>query len=160
LKSIVVYYSLSGNTRFVAEKIAEQLEAELSEVLDKKYGRGRFVYLTGGLAAYRQKMTTIDVSKSVEDYDLTIIGSPVWAGKITPAIRTFLKRNDFSNKHVAFFVTLGGNNREKPLRNLRETVEVKSTIEGLAISAPLENRERTEAQVKEWCNQLKSKVFG
>jgi len=36
MRKLVAYYSRTGNTRFVAEKIAEQLNADLCEVIDKK----------------------------------------------------------------------------------------------------------------------------
>lgn len=154
MKTLVAYHSISGNTKFVAEEIAHKLDADLCEVVDKKYKKGRFLYLTGGYGAFRQKLSEIEVSKSVENYGLIIVGSPVWAGKITPAIRTFLKENNLSKKQVAFFVTLGGTNFEKPLRNIKETVELKPFVEGLAISGALDNQQETKNKVKEWCSQL------
>ena len=107
MRKLVAYYSRTGNTKFVAEKIAEQLDADLC-VVDKKNRKGKLIFLTGGFAAMRKKLTEIELTNSVEDYDLVVVGSPVWAGKISPAIRTFLVTNDFSNKQVAYFVTLGG----------------------------------------------------
>ena len=53
MKSLVVYYSRTGNTRFAAEKIAKNLNADLCEILDKKNRKGKFVFLTGGYADLR-----------------------------------------------------------------------------------------------------------
>jgi flavodoxin len=154
MKKIVVYYSRTGNTRFVAEKIAEVLKADLCEVIDKKKRKGRLGFITGGYDATREKLTKITVSKSIEDYDLVIVGSPVWAGKITPAIRTFLVSNDFSGKDFAFFLTQDGDEPEKTLENMKEIVNPKSQFTDLAITKPLENKEETEKQITDWCNQF------
>ena len=49
MKKLVVYYSRTGNTKVVAEKIANQLNADISEIIDRKNRKGRLVFLTGGL---------------------------------------------------------------------------------------------------------------
>ena len=77
MRKLVAYYSRTGNTKFVAEKIAEQLDADLCEVVDKKNRKGKLIFLTGGFAAMREKLTEIEVTNSVEDYDLVVVGSPV-----------------------------------------------------------------------------------
>lgn len=156
LKKLVAFYSLTGNTRFVAEKIAEQLNADLCEVTDKNHKKGKTLFLKGGYASIRQKLTEIEVTKPINDYDLVIVGSPVWAGKIAPAIRTFLATNDFSDKQVAFFVTVGGNKTKKTFENIKKTIEAKTTVKGLAITKPLDNQKETQEQVVEWCRQLKN----
>ena len=128
MRKLVAYYSRTGNTKFVAEKIAEQLDADLC-VVDKKNRKGKLIFLTGGFVGMRKKLTEIELTNSVEDYDLVVVGSPVWAGKISPAIRTFLVTNDFSNKQVAYFVTLGGDKAEKSLKNMKETVTPNQCLE-------------------------------
>ena len=71
-----------------------------------------------------------------------------------PAIRTFLVTNDFSNKQVAYFVTLGEDKAEKPLKNMKKTVTPKSVFGELAITKALENQDETEKQVIDWCKQI------
>ena len=154
-KLLVAYFSLTGNTKFVAEKVANQLNADLCEVVDKKYKKGRLLYLKGGGASMREKLTEIDVSKSVEGYDVIVVGSPIWAGKISPAIRTFLALNEFSSKKGAFFVTLAGDKTEKTLENMRKTTGFNSIVEELVISKALENKEQTEEKIVNWCNLIK-----
>jgi flavodoxin len=151
----VAYYSRTGNTRFVAEKIAEQLNADLCEVVDKKSRKGKLIILTGGFAALRKKLTEIEVTKPVDDYELIIVGSPVWAGKITPAIRTFLSQNDFSDKKMAVFVTLGGDKPEKSLENMKEAIAPKVPVEELAIINDLKNKTEAEQQITEWCKKIR-----
>lgn len=155
MKKLVVYYSRTGNTKFVAEKIANQLNADTCEIIDKKNRKGRLVFLTGGFAALREKLTKIEVKKSIDDYDLIIVGSPVWAGKITPATRTFLVNNDFSDKQIAFFVTLGGDKPKKALKNMKKIIEPINPIEELGIINALKNPENIEEQIIDWCKKIK-----
>ena len=155
MKTLVVYFSLTGSTEFVAKIISEQLNADLCEVIDKKHKKSKLIYLNGGAAAVREKLTKIQVSKTIENYDLIIVGSPVWAGKITPAIRTFLVSNDFSMKKGAFFITLGGNKPEKTFENIRKTTGFSSIVKELAVSNTIEDKKEVEKMVIEWCEEIK-----
>ena len=158
MRTLVVYYSRTGNTRFVAEKIAEQLGAETCEVVDKKKRTGRLGFFTGGYAATRKKLTDIEVPKPIDNYDFIIIGSPVWAGKITPAIRTFITKNDFSGKKLACFVTLDGDKPEKSLKNMKEALSPHTSIGELGITGVLKNKEESEQQIMNWCEKIKKKM--
>lgn len=155
MKTLVVYFSLTGSTEFVAKIISEQLNADLCEVVDKKHKNGKLIYLKGGAAAFREKLTKIEVNKSIENYELIIIGSPIWAGKITPAIRTFLSQNDFTQKKGAFFVTIGGDKPEKSIENMRRTTGFSSVVKELAVSNTIEDKKEAEKMVIDWCQEIK-----
>lgn len=154
VKVLVVYYSRTGNTRFVAEKIAEQLGADVCEVIDKKNRNGRLAFVTGGYESIRKKLTKIEVSITVDDYDLIIIGSPVWANGITPAIRTFIQQNDFSNKQIVCFVTLKGEDPKKALDNMKEAISPNISTAELGITDDLKNREEAERKIIDWCKTI------
>ena len=158
MRPLVVYYSRTGNTRFVAEKVAEHLGAETCEVVDLKNRKGRLALLTCGYAAIRKKLTDIEVSKTIDDYDFIIVGSPVWAGKIAPAARTFIEKNDFSGKKVACFVTLGGSKPEKSLKSMKEAIHPHVPVGELGITDDLKNREESEQQISEWCKELQKET--
>jgi flavodoxin len=158
MQTLVVYYSRTGSTRFAAEKIAEQLDAETCEVVDKKKRTGRLGFLASGYAATRKKLTDIEVSKPIDNYDLIIIGSPVWAGKITPAIRTFITKNDFSGKKLACFVTLDGDKPEKTLENMKEALSPHASISELGITCPLKNKKEAEQQILDWCQEIQKQT--
>jgi flavodoxin len=158
MRILVAYYSRTGNTQFVAEKIAEQLSAETCEVIDKKSRKGKLAFVTGGYESRRKKLTEIEVFKTVDHYDLIIIGSPVWSDGITPAIRTFIEENEFSGKQVAIFVTLKGNNPEKALVNFKEAILPEIPLAELGITADLQNREKSEQQITNWCEEIKQQI--
>ena len=111
---LVVYYSRTGATRKAAEYITKQLGADMEEIIDMKKRSGIWGFLIGGRDALRRKETEInEIKKDPSKYDLVIAGSPMWAGNITPATRTYLNKFKTDIKSVAFFATSGGSNQEK-----------------------------------------------
>jgi flavodoxin len=84
MKSLVVFYSRSGKTKQVAEKITELLKADLEEVIDLKSRKGIFGWLSAGKDASKKNGATIAaIKKQPAQYDLVILGTPVWAGKMS-----------------------------------------------------------------------------
>jgi len=110
LKALVVYTTQGGNTRRVAEDVAALLGADVEQVVDKKKRSGFFGFIFSGRDALGKKLTEIEpVQKDPAQYDLVVLGTPVWAGNITPAMRTYLQRHAGRlPKRVAFFATAAG----------------------------------------------------
>ena len=156
MKTLVVYYSRTGNTKYVAEKIAERLAAETCEIFDKKSRKGRLGFVRGGYESIRKKLTEIEFSKKVDNYDLLIIGSPVWANGITPAIRTFIHQSNLSNKKIACFVTLKGNDPKKALESMKEAILPNISLAELGIINDLKNPEEAEKQIIDWCKEFQN----
>jgi flavodoxin len=156
LKSLVFYYSRTGNARFVAQTVAAEVGADIEEVIDLKKRSGALGFLTGGSDARRGKETKIGpTAKSPADYDLIIVGTPVWAGRPTPAIRTCLKKNDLSGKKAAIFLTQGGKKPQtKALDQIKALIPNSNFIGELSLVNPLAAKEESEKQIVEWCKTL------
>jgi len=108
MKVLVVYYSRTGNTRLVAETIAKGLNADIEEIKDLKDRIGIFGYLRSGYEAIFKKLTDIKpINKNLEEHDLIVIGSPVWAGRLPSPVRTFLISYGHKIRKTAFFATCG-----------------------------------------------------
>jgi flavodoxin len=113
-KILVAYYSKSGNTERVAKNIAQRLNADMEKIIDKKNRGGLIGFITGGRDAMKKKTTEIgatDLDPAV--YDLIIMGTPVWAGDMVPAVRSYLAQNKEKIKNLAFFETSGSTASEK-----------------------------------------------
>lgn len=154
MKSLIVYYTRSGNTRFVAETIAAEIGADVDEVIDLKKRSGIRGWLSGGFDARRGRETEIAPIKKVPaEYDLLIFGSPIWAGRPTPAITTYLKKNDVSGKKVAIFFSQGG---KKPagFEQTKALMPNSECIGELSLTAPLNNKEEAEKQITAWGKTL------
>ena len=125
MKSLVVYYSLTGKTKLVAQAIAEALNATLLEIKETKPRKpGILVYLTGGFAATinrRSKINPIDVD--LKQYERIFIGSPIWNSRPAPAVNSFIYQTNFEGRSIIPFFTMGGNNAEKALANITAKIE-------------------------------------
>lgn len=111
MKTLVLYYSRTGTTKKVGEEIAKALKADSEEIVDLKNRDGPIGWVIAGKDAMRKNLTKIkEISKDIKSYDLIVVGTPNWAGTMTPAIRTFLDKNKGNIKKVAFFSTMGGAN--------------------------------------------------
>ena len=125
MKSLVVFYSLTDKTKLVSHAISESLNAELLEIEETKpRKRGFLTYLTGGYAAIRNKGTDISpINVDLKQYERIFIGSPIWASRPTPAINSFIYANNFEGKNIVPFFTMGGNNSDKALDNIKNKIE-------------------------------------
>jgi flavodoxin len=125
VKPLVVYYSLTGKTKLVAQAIAEALNATLVEIKETKPRKlGPFVYLTGGFAATinrGSKINPIDVD--LKQYERIFIGSPSWNSRPAPAINSFIYQTNFEGRSIIPFFTMSGTNPEKALANITAKIE-------------------------------------
>ena len=154
MKSLVVYYTRTGNARFVAETIAAEIGSDVEEVVDMKKRSGVLGYLSGGKDARQGKETQIAPSKkSPADYDLIIVGTPIWAARPTPAVTTYLKKNNLSGKKVAVFFTQGGK-KPQGIEQIKALMPNSEYTAELTLVSPLKSKEESEKQIIEWCKTL------
>ncbi|WP_394325794.1 flavodoxin family protein, partial [Methanobrevibacter arboriphilus] len=91
---LITYYSRTNITEKVAIKLKEELDCDLEEIIDKKNRSGPISYLISGFQAVRSVPADIkEIEKSPENYDLVIIGTPVWAGTMSTPILAYLEEN-------------------------------------------------------------------
>lgn len=113
-KILVVFYSRTGTTRKIAQEISNALLCDIEEIIDLKSRRGVKGFMAGGKDSMRRNLTEIKkIEKNPSDYDIVIIGTPVWASNMTPAIRTYISQNKNRFNNVAFFCTTGGTGIKK-----------------------------------------------
>jgi len=124
MKSLVVYYSLTGKTKLVAQVIAEALNATLVQIEERRPIPFPFVYLSGSFAAFTnrgRKINPLDVD--LKQYERIFIGSPTWAYRPAPAVNSFIYQTNFEGRIVIPFFTMGGDDSEKALANITAKIE-------------------------------------
>jgi len=128
MKALVVFYSRTGNTKLVAETIAQELNADIKEVEEaKKWRWGLFAYVIGGFQAIRGKCSQIKpIDINLGNYDLIFVGSPVWASRTVPAINAFISQADFEDKEIVAFFTMGGSRDKAAIKDMAGKVGAKS----------------------------------
>ncbi|MDH5806384.1 MAG: flavodoxin [Candidatus Methanomethylicaceae archaeon] len=156
MKCLVVFYSRTGNTKKVAEKIAEMLNCDLEEIIDIKNRSGLLGFLRSGFEAVLKKLTIIAKTKyNPDDYDLVIIGTPVWAGTISTPIRTYMIMNKDKFKKVAFFCTLIRKTAPKVFKEMKEVCQ-KEPISTIMIRASEINSGIYAKKLEEFVSKIKN----
>lgn len=116
MKRLVVYYSLSGNTKEAAQKIADKLNADLLELETVKAMPKSFaaqIFVGGGQVAMNHIPKLKPIDKDINNYDEIILGSPIWNSKGVPAINAFLKDENAAKKVTSlFFLSAGGDTKK------------------------------------------------
>jgi flavodoxin len=158
LKTVVVYYSRSGNTKMIAELIGAQLGADLEELIDTQRRAGMLGFLRSGRDAVKERTTQLaPLQHRLEDYDLIIVGTPVWAGHCTPAVRTFLQSHDFSGKRVALFCTMSSRGAEEVCAAMRNLLSGTEVIGHLGVAMKRATKDQIEKKVTQWAAQWKDR---
>ena len=152
MKTLVTYYSRTGNTRKVGKQIAKNLKADVDEIIDIKNRRGIFGWLMAGRDASLKNLTEIEYEKDISKFDLVVIGTPVWVGTMTPAIRTYLTDSKF--KKIAFFCTCGGQ-EGKTFRGMQELS--KKPVASLCLKSSSLGKKESKQAIKKFCEKLKSR---
>lgn len=159
MKTIIVYYSMGGNTEYAAQKVAEELGADLLRIEPKKaYPDSGFrKFLWGGKSAVMAETPELEPYEfDGTAYERVILGFPVWAGNVTPPIRTFLKENDLSGKSLAAFACQSGAGAEKAFGKLLAAVGADKLEAELILIDPKDKpSEANEQKIRAFCEKLK-----
>jgi flavodoxin len=155
MKSLVVYYTRTGKTKFVAQTVAAELGADLEEIVDLKKREGAMGWIISGKDASQKKLTKIaPINRSPSDYDLVVVGTPIWAWAPTPAFRTYLSQNSLVGKKVAVFYTFDSDPKQAS-EKIHEILPNVAIVGELPLKDPAKNKEETEKKIAEWCSTLK-----
>lgn len=101
MKALVVYYSFSGTTRRMAEAIAQETGADLAEIRPKTSIETRDDI--NRLIQARDPFEVEPLDRNLGDYDLILMGTPVWAFNPAMPFKSFLKQAALKGKMVAPF---------------------------------------------------------
>lgn len=157
MKTAVVYFSLEGNTKLVAEKIAERLSADIIELkCVKAYPTGKVskFFWGGKSVTFGEKPALLPYDFNADDYDTVIIGSPVWASKCAPPLKTFLSENDISSKKIGFFVCCAGGKTNKCFAEMRRDAKNDGAAT-LNLVDPLKRQaSENDAEIDKFCENF------
>ena len=160
MRDLVVYYSLEGNTQYVAEKIAEKTGAETLRLVPKKayHDKGFAKFLWGGKSAIMaEKPALEDYSVDLSAFDRIIFGFPVWASNFTPPLRTFIEDNAdaLKGKRFAVYACQAGSGAEKAFGKLAAGLGIDG-FEQTAIFIDPKARpdDNKEAQIVDFTDRL------
>lgn len=148
-KILVLYYSQTGTTQYVAENIAECLGADIETIVpvvpyDGDYGatieRGRKELDEGNFPELKPLVSDI------KDYDIVFLGYPVWFGTYAPPIQTLLNTVDFSGRKVVPFCTFGSGGLDSSSKAIAEQLEETEVLPGYGVRAARKDAARVEIE--------------
>lgn len=121
MKNLIVYYSRTGTTKKVAEALAEKTQGEVVAINDNIDRSGPLGWLKSGKEGGAKKVISIDdINKNISDYDLVILGTPVWAGNMSSPVRSFIENKKDKIKKIAFFTTQGSSKEQKVFKEVND----------------------------------------
>ncbi len=150
MRILVTYYSLTGTTKSIAEKISGECNGELEPIQEAQHRSGFWGALSAGRDAIFKRPALINPAETdPAQYDLVIIGTPIWAWSMSSPVRAYITQHASSLKHVAFFCTEGGTGGKRAFEHMSELIG----------KHPVATLEVTETDIKQGTDKDKLKQF-
>ena len=160
VRSIVVYFSCTGNTKAVAEEVAAQTGSELHEIVpEEPYTEDDLNYNNDNCRAnieMNDPESRPAISNTIEnfsEYDTIYIGYPIWWGSLPRIMNTFLDTYDFSGKTIVPFCTSGSSSISQSVSVIREAEPEAQIKKGLQISSA--GADDSSYEVRKWLEEIK-----
>lgn len=163
MKKLIVYYSLEGNTQYIAEKLAERLgsDSDVLRLVPKKayLDKGFAKYFWGGKSAVMGEKPELEpYSVDFSLYDEIIIGFPVWASTFAPPVRTFVFENKekLQEKKISVYACQAGGGAEKAISKLKNFLGISAfSATAIFIDPKTKPSEKNDNIFDEFCNKEK-----
>ena len=153
-KILIAYYSRTGQTRRLVESIAEYCDAELESLDAVREYKGYFGYLRAGREALSKTPAPIrSITKDPGEFDLVVVGTPVWAGNMSSPIRTYLTDQGRKFKRLAIFCAEGGSGGENVMSQIA-TLCARKPVAKLIVTDKEINSGSADERIRQFGNRL------
>ena len=156
-KTLVAYFSASGVTAKVADKLADALGADIYEIRpETPYTKADLNWMDKkSRSTIEMNDKTIrpaiaDQNARIDEYNTIFLGFPIWWYVAPTIINTFLESHDFSGKKIILFATSGGSKFGKTVEELKVSVPDSCEI----IEGKLLNGIQTIPSIRKWTESL------
>lgn len=158
MKNLVVFYSLEGNTKLIADTIAEKINADILELKPKKKypDLGFKKYFWGGRSViFKEKPELLSYDINVDSYVNIFIGTPIWVGTYAPPYNTFLNKENIHDKNIYLFACHGGGGADKFYKSIKESIPNNVFKGQIDFNEPLkQNKEVILDQIDSWLKNI------
>lgn len=158
MKALVVFYSLEGSTKLIANMIAEALKCEVLELKpDKEIPKEGFkkFFWGGKSVVFKEKPTLLNELPALDAYDTIFIGTPIWAGTYAPPINTFIAKSKIEGKKIALFACHSGGGAKKCFGKLGASLTNNTELGTIEFSEPIKaDKEKIKDQVRIWLGKM------
>ncbi|MDD5019637.1 MAG: flavodoxin [Candidatus Omnitrophica bacterium] len=156
MKILVVYYSFDGNTRLIAETIAQETGADSLELRteDEPRSKGFSKYFWGGRQVFMKvRPALFALDKDPAQYDFLFIGTPVWAFAPAPAMSAFLEKSGIRGKKVALFCCSGGG-MGRTLARMEEALAGNVIAGRMHFIEPRRTQKASVEKARRWAREM------
>jgi len=159
-KILVVSYSLEGNTAFIAETLAATMQADRLALQPQQAiaatGVSRFFW--GGMqVVLKRQPELLPFDKDPAQYDVIVLGTPVWASNYAPPLRTFLATTPLHGKCIALFCCYGGS-AGKTFDQLKQACAGNTILGEMGFRNPLKDKAEALRQAQTWAQTMLAKM--
>ncbi len=113
MKTIIVYYSFSGNNQKLAYKLQEKLNCSIHKIYELNPRTKLTIFLD---LLFLRKPQLTNYNKILKKYDQVIFVGPIWYGKIATPIKSFIeKEKEYINKYYFITICNGETNQKEKL---------------------------------------------
>lgn len=155
-KVLVAYFSATGNTRQIANYIAQDLNADIFEITPEvPYTSNDLIYGNDSSRTSREmndnsaRPAIKNTVSNFEQYDVVFLGYPIWWGNAPRIMSTFVEKYDFNGKTVIPFVTSGSSGIGSSAKNLEALTKGATWNSGQRFSSGT-----SKNTVTDWVNSL------
>lgn len=158
-KTLVAYYSRSGNTAAVADIIKRNLDADAFEITtaDAEHYPSEYRAMTEFAKAEIQdgNYPAIAAVPNLTEYDTIFIGTPCWWGTMAGPVHTFLTTQDLSNKTIIPFNTHEGSGAGNVHNDIEKLTPWARHKQGIAVRGS--NVAGSASDIADWLQQIDEK---
>ncbi len=156
-KKLVVYYSLEGNTKRMAETIADTIKADILPLMPKEEVKANSFtkYVWGSFQVLMNQEPSLEkMIRSTEAYDLVFIGTPVWDWTYAPPLNTFFSQVSLDNKKVALFCCHAGQ-KGKVFEKMKSRLLQSQVVGTIDFHEPKRFRQKEcETRAQAWATEM------
>jgi flavodoxin len=157
-KTLITYFSRTGNTREIANQIHQRIGGEIIELqtvnpypedYDEMKNQARQELNSGFKPALKTRVNEIG------SYDVIFVGTPIWWGTISAPVKSFLSQYNLSGKTVVPFVTHAGSGLGQSVSDISALCSHSTILDGLAVWG--KNAKTAQNDVSTWIRGLRVK---
>lgn len=154
-KILVAYFSWSGNTKSIAEKIHSQIGGDIFRIEPVTPYPADYNETAYGIAKEQKDKNIHPPIKNtdVSPYDVVFVGTPAWWYTMAPPVMTFLEQNNFEGKTIVAFVTHGGGGSYTIDKDMARLVKGAKVLSPFVVYG--RGNANTDKDLAEWLNKLK-----
>ncbi len=158
-KKLVVYFSYTGHTKMITDKIKEKLDCDILKIETVvPYSTDYDTVVNDEQNSERSDFLPEikDININLDNYDEIILGTPVWWYRPAPAIRSFLTKYDLTGKTVIPFATNAGwlGKTFFEIKNMCPNSNVKNNM-NIVFESYSDNLVTSDKEIEQFIDSLK-----